>query len=729
MPTAIHSQTLSVDVIAATRTRASRRRPSQEEEHNRRHLFNHSSSLHCPRSLSVEPRLHAHGQAVRHHSAGNTSTSGRQSTHGDPLDAQSSGAYAASTKQRHRDLRSKMVLPGEGLACSARGKELPPCAAAQCPRTNRAPSPDFDRCPACPRQSSLFANLHSHYRCAVPPSNQLCAGLLDHKLAKRQSINRPKDTYVVLLRGTLQGFLPNNPRPPFLWRLIAARKPSKSSLDMSAEPTSSVYSCADSGFYSASECSTPPTPSLYARGHFRFPSSASSLSSSPPTHEINEAPNASGKLPKLTEEPIEQEYHYGPKDTHHCSCDTENGHESSCEIARAYEFQDEYFRSVDAEIRMAKRRRSLESSANSITNKIERRFPSFSRKVKERKRASSSFTRVSRSETPSRVPSTRSSSITSSIRHVQSFDISQQYSQVSTPAHSMEHLSENSAPMEIDVVKANAIDIDIDPEQIDAERYATTPLLPPLLMCRDVMPTSSPLQSPTIANTAYSSAPTPLATPPARAYATPTLSAKPSMTSIRISRPGYSVSSADIPPMMLADPDDKWTNLLGHANFTIQPEPYVPERCDATSLRQLFTDWESARCNYAKHQVRTAEHYGVTSKHYTLTEQKWAEIDAEWKRNHEVATTYAAAHGQLSPVEPLSPAEPAPLCKMPTLNDPKSEGKFPKLGDEDVVGPMVQIASPLMLKTPSRKRAFFKFLNDLLPGSLLGRSSAGVRGH
>ena len=190
---------------------------------------------------------------------------------------------------------------------------------------------------------------------------------------------------------------------------------------MPAESTSSVYSCADSGFYSASECSTPPTPSLYTRGHFRFPSSASSLSSSPPTHEIVDAPNASGKLPKLTEEPVEQEYHYSPEDPHHCSCrsyqdyhvvaeshtclgDTGTGHGSNCEITRAYEFHDEYFLSVDAEIRMAKRRRSLESSANSITNKIERRFPSLSRKVKERKRASSSFTRISRSETPSRVP-------------------------------------------------------------------------------------------------------------------------------------------------------------------------------------------------------------------------------------------------------------------------------------------------------------------------------------
>lgn len=36
--------------------------------------------LALPRSLSVEPRLHAHGKTVRHHSAGNTDTSGRLSS-------------------------------------------------------------------------------------------------------------------------------------------------------------------------------------------------------------------------------------------------------------------------------------------------------------------------------------------------------------------------------------------------------------------------------------------------------------------------------------------------------------------------------------------------------------------------------------------------------------------------------------------------------------------------
>jgi hypothetical protein len=111
-------------------------------------------------------------------------------------------------------------------------------------------------------------------------------------------------------------------KPLVLPKIVAARKSSKGSLNMTDELTCSIYSTADSGFYSASECSTPPTPSHYARGHFRFPSSASSLSSSPPTHDTAiEPPNSSGKLPKLTEEPFEREYDYGSEDPYRCSCE------------------------------------------------------------------------------------------------------------------------------------------------------------------------------------------------------------------------------------------------------------------------------------------------------------------------------------------------------------------------------------------------------------------------
>ncbi|KAF2266664.1 hypothetical protein CC78DRAFT_577976 [Lojkania enalia] len=518
-------------------------------------------------------------------------------------------------------------------------------------------------------------------------------------------------------------------KPLALPTYAARRKSSKSSFEMNYEPTSSIYSNADSGFYSASDCSTPPTPSISSRAHLRHPSSNSSLSSSPPAHEPIEVPNSSGKLPKLTEEPVEREDEYITSDPFRPSCDNEPWEHSRSLSGRlmygavTYDFADDYF-SHDSELHLSKRRRSVESTTNSITNKIERRFPSLSRRVRENRKRASTLGKTSRSATPSRVPSTRSSSMTSSIQQV--FDSSEKFPP--TPAQSSkERLDELLASSPIDIAKANSHDSDAEEEEEEEERFATTPLLPPLLIKArlDDVPAQSPLQSPTIADTTYSLVATPIDTPPARAFPTPPLSSKPSVSSFKASRPGHMVPSSDIPPIMLTDPNDKWAIKLGHANFTIQPEPYVPEICDTTSLRQLFADWEQARCNFTKHQVRTGEHFGVTSKTYLLTEQKWTEIDALWKRNHDLALSRAAALGEEP--EPTSPLEPAPLSKMPTLSDPRGEGKFPKLGDEDIVGPMVQIASQLQ-KQPSRKRAFFQLFRDIkFPGSFLGRSSTRIR--
>ncbi|KAF2002642.1 hypothetical protein P154DRAFT_552955 [Amniculicola lignicola CBS 123094] len=487
-------------------------------------------------------------------------------------------------------------------------------------------------------------------------------------------------------------------KPLILPRLVAARKSSKSSFDMAAEPTSSIYSCADSGFYSVSDCSTPPTPSFSTRGHHAYPSSTSSLSSSPPTYDPIEVPNASGKLPKLTEEPVEREDD-AMDGQYRCSCNN------------------------DPEVHLPKRRRSAEPSPHSLTNKIERRFPSLSRKVRDRKRASTlQLGRSSRSATPSRVPSTRTSSITSSINQV--FDINDKFPVTARSSRERVDDIPTSSPIDIDVSKANAFEF--DPEEVAKERFATTPLLPPLLVKTrfEDVPAQSPLQSPTVADAGQSRVATPIGTPPFRAYPTPPLSSKPSISSFRTSRPGHMVPSTDIPPIMLADPNDRWAIKLGHANFTIQPEPYVPELCDAASLRHLFADWEQARCNFTKHQVRTGEHFGTTSKTYMLTGQKWAEIDAVWKANHDLAISRATQMGEEP--EPSSPLEPAPLSIMPTLNDPHNNGKFPKLGDEDIVGPMVQIAAQIQ-KTPTKKRAFFKFFSDMkFPSSFLGRSSSAA---
>lgn len=529
-------------------------------------------------------------------------------------------------------------------------------------------------------------------------------------------------------------------KPLVLPKLVAQHKSSKSSFDMSHEPpTSSVYSSTDSGFYSASECSTPPTPSFY-RGHLRFPSSTSSLSSSPPSYEpVDLPPNSSGKLPQLTED-VEREEDYLVMPDYQCKSqpvattvhpltlvlgDTEASEDPA--IAEAYHFTGYPYESPDS-----KRRCSAESSAQSVTHKLERSFPSFSRKLRERKR-SSTLNGKSRSAPPSRVSSMRSSSITSSVHQAQGYDSMELLPPKSTSAStSREQLAESIASSPIDIVKANALEMDVD--DIESERFATTPLLPPLLVKTrfEEAPSHSPLQSPKTVQVdpLQSLVSTPVGTPASRAYPTPPLSTKASIASFKTSRLSPLVPSNEIPSLALADPDDKWALVLGHNNFTIHPEPYVPEVCDAAALRQLFADWEQARCNFTKHQVRMAEHNGPTSKAYLLCEKKWSEIDGEWKKNNDLANLRATAMGQEP--EPASPMEPAPLSKMPTLNDPKSEGKFPKLGDEDIVGPMVQIAaSPLLQqRTPQRKRAFFKFLSDLkFPAAFLGRSSNGVRGH
>jgi hypothetical protein len=105
-------------------------------------------------------------------------------------------------------------------------------------------------------------------------------------------------------------------KPFILPQLVAARKSSRSSFE-TYDLSSSVHSL-------ASECSTPPTPCFPSRGHFRYPSSTSSLSSSPPAHDSLEIPNASAKLPKLTEEPVEREEEYATTMPHRCSCKSRN---------------------------------------------------------------------------------------------------------------------------------------------------------------------------------------------------------------------------------------------------------------------------------------------------------------------------------------------------------------------------------------------------------------------
>ena len=174
--------------------------------------------------------------------------------------------------------------------------------------------------------------------------------------------------------------------------------------------------------------------------------------------------------------------------------------------------------------------------------------------------------------------------------------------------------------------------------------------------------------------------------------------------------------------MTISDEPDYWATKLGHANFHITPEPYLPEVCNLQACKRLLNDWEYARREYMRVAARVSEHYGPTSQTYKLTEQKWSEIDTLWRSNHESANAEAGANSETTLYQPL--AETQPLSKMPSLNGPQQPDKFLAVTESDIVGPMVQYAK--IQRRPSKRPAILKLFTD--PSSLLGgRSAFGLR--
>ncbi|RMD40873.1 hypothetical protein DV735_g4257, partial [Chaetothyriales sp. CBS 134920] len=267
---------------------------------------------------------------------------------------------------------------------------------------------------------------------------------------------------------------------------------------------------------------------------------------------------------------------------------------------------------------------------------------------------------------------------------------------------------------------------------------ASTPLLPPAFseLALQASPLfDSPLQSPSIAPTipfpsyhryVESSTITSLPSPP--------LSNKPSVVSIRQARAntGATIANSDIPPLCLIDEgNDPWAQSLGHANFSIHPEPYLPEHVDLDSYQEFRANWDQARTNYAKHLARTIEHNGSTSKVSKLTQEKWAATDAQWKAYNKSLTV------TLSPVlKKLSNSDsdmqdsqastvlekPPSHIVIPAIHD--KGGKFPELGDGDIVGPMAvapakspDLTTPPSTPTSHRRRQFFRFFTDILKGT------------
>lgn len=271
---------------------------------------------------------------------------------------------------------------------------------------------------------------------------------------------------------------------------------------------------------------------------------------------------------------------------------------------------------------------------------------------------------------------------------------------------------------------------DADEEMEDTSAslpQATTPLLPPVFteLSRNDEPIQSPLQSPSIAPTPnVMSSRTSLEV---NSLPSPPLSTKPSMISIRQRSRANTATApiAEIPPLQLVD-QDPWSAALGHANFSIHPEPYLPSIFDLESYAEFRSNWDHARRNYAKHLARTLEHYGSTSKVYKLTQEKWSTIDKSWKGYYEAMTT--SLESQLkrasdrtstgSSQSSLPLEKPISRIVMPEIDD--KCGKFPELGDGDIVGPM-EVApprsaatSPGLTSCSPRKRTLFRFLHDML---------------
>ena len=364
-----------------------------------------------------------------------------------------------------------------------------------------------------------------------------------------------------------------------------------------------------------------------------------------------------------------------------------------------------------------------------MTAKLGSRWPILSRKIKSRKEqrnpsfpdslpeSLASRSRASSIRAPSIIEKRASSTDRRDVQTLptpsQSFTIDSSQDAPSSPA--------TAAHDDGDEVEASK---DCEDEEA-APGPDRTPLLPPVLsMLRTEESIASPLQSPKIVESpsvVHSPYDSPLVH---SGLPSPPLSTKPSISSFHHRQ---IVPSSEIPPFLLAEPQDEWALKLGHANFKIQPEPYIPQLPASLSVcKKLRSDWDEARQNYGKHLLRTEEHYSATSKVYQLTEEKWAAVDATWKRNHEQALATVATLPQQLDVsaEPASLQAPSTPVKIPPISGPASEGKFPKVGDLDIVGPMEQ-AKPMVMQRPSRKRAFWKFFQGMLPsGVAFGRSQA-----
>ncbi|KAG5915820.1 hypothetical protein E4U42_007903 [Claviceps africana] len=287
-----------------------------------------------------------------------------------------------------------------------------------------------------------------------------------------------------------------------------------------------------------------------------------------------------------------------------------------------------------------------------------------------------------------------------------------------------------------------------DHSNLERDRsMATTPLLPPLAISALASPPrESPLQSPKIERSTAMEAPLSPALVGAGQSGRPPLSSRPSMSSLR-----KMSSSAELPlvlPTILQEQEhDEWSDRLGHANFTISPQPYELDGFGPEAIAKFRSDWDLARVNYTKHLVRTGENYGQTSKIYVLTEAKWAEIEGRWRTTlegvikntcHSSPGSQAASRNQsrgrgrgrssssntvslarrptqdelLAELEWRRVEDCLPSAVPQMLESLNVDGKFPGRGDEDIVGPMQRDAVMVRARSEDAKGRFWKAIAD-----------------
>ncbi|GAB7348241.1 hypothetical protein MBLNU459_g6234t1 [Dothideomycetes sp. NU459] len=493
----------------------------------------------------------------------------------------------------------------------------------------------------------------------------------------------------------------------------------------------------------ASDCDSPLTQSSSFHEHIRFPSTGSSTANNSSSYDqIEDSPSRVQKtntLDDLVEEPYERD-----EDLDLCCQDSVTQHQCHCEPARQcslvaaierpsldYSLADGFNSDGETSLPDATPRRgSGGSPVSHLASRIGSRLPSFSRRLRDKAPPSPIASRqgvrsAPTSRVPSRTSSFRLSSLNKSVvKQIEVRDVANASTPPQTPTRSTaeeEHVEQASNPTDLQLRPTVE-----DP--IDRKALASTPLLPKPLIERlgseeEVM--QSPLQSPTVADSPifFPLRPSPLTTPVLQDVPTPPLSTQSSLVSFGMPRNSASAPLSDIPALDMGAPQDEWSSKLGHANFRVLPEPYVPQAGDLAAVKQHLEDWESARKQFMNQAARTSEHYGPTSQIYKLTESKWATIDAKWKKSHELVVARAEANGESPVYQPL--AEPMPATKLPNLVDTNNTGKFPNLDDADIVGPMVQYAK--ISPRSSRKTAFLRFFSDLRsPGNTLGRSASGL---